>query len=147
MQSAILDPVRPPMWRIESDGESRRYVRLGSHLIAVSDIAGVSLEEVRESQAAGLLMKGTAFMIAAAACAYYVFEADGRERFLIGAVFLGWLSATALIEAARIGSNSHYELTLTLKNGQRTIFSSHDRADVQALALRLAAEGAAATPG
>ena len=35
---------------------------------------------------------------------------------------------------------SHYELMLTLTDGRRIVFTSADRADVQSLALRIAAE-------
>lgn len=130
------------MWTIETAGgaESRRQVRFGSHRIALKDIEGISMEEVRDRQAIGLFAGAAIFIFVSAAFAYFVFEQGARERFLIAAVFLSGLGIAGLIEASRLKAVRHYELTLTLANGERVVFTSPDLIEVQALALRLTAE-------
>lgn len=141
MGKALLEARRPPMWAIETQGcAGGREVRFGAHRIAIVDIAALSLEEVRDQQATGLFVAATAFLLAAGILAYCVFEAGARERFLLGTFFLGGLGIAGLIESLRLRRTSHFELTLTLKDGRRTVFTSADRADIAALALRLAAE-------
>ncbi len=144
MGRALIEAQRPPMWWIEGgrDGSPGRFVRFGSQQVAIADITGISLEEVSEPQSAGLFLKAMGFVSFAAFLAFYVFESGGRERFLLGTLFLGFLGIAALFEASRQPSLSHFELTFTLKDGRRAVFASADRADIQALALRLAAEGA-----
>lgn len=144
MGRALLEAANPPMWRIEeSRGPSAsRFVRFGAEQVRISDIAFMSLEEVRSSPSGGLFLNGTVFLCVAALLAYYVYEVGGRERFLIGAAFLGMLGIAAVSEALRLRGLRHYEMELVLKDGRRIVFTSADRADIQALALRLAAEGA-----
>lgn len=144
MGRALVEAQRPPMWWIEGgrDGSATSFVRFGQRQIAIADIVAMSLEEVREPQGAGLFLKAMGFVCFSAFLAYYVFEVGGRERFLLGTLFLGGLGLAALFEASRQPHLSHFELTFTLKDGSRAVFASSDRADVQALALRLAAEGA-----
>lgn len=144
MGRALTEVQRPPMWWIEGgrEGTPARFVRFGNQQIAIADITGISLEEARVPQSAGLFLKAMGFVCFAAFLAFYVFEAGGRERFLLGTLFLGFLGVAALFEASRQPSLSHFELTFTLRDGRRTVFTSADRADIQALALRLAAVGA-----
>lgn len=144
MGRALIEAQRPPMWWIEGgrDGSAARFVRFGEQQIALADITAMSLEEVREPQGAGLFLKAVGFVSFAAFLAYYVFEVGGRERFLLGTLFLGGLGVAALAEASRQPHLSHFELAFMLKDGRRVVFASADRADIQALALRLAAEGA-----
>lgn len=144
MGRALLEAANPPMWRIEESGDrsGARFVRLGAQQVRISDIAFISLEEVRSSLSGGLFLNGTVFMCVAALLAYYVYEVGGRERFLIGSVFLGFLGLAAVSEALRLHGQRHYEMTLILKDSRRIVFTSANRADIQALALRLAAEGA-----
>lgn len=145
MGRALTEPARPPMWWIDEakGGAATRFVSFGGNRIAIRDIVSMSLEEVREPSADGLFLKGTVFVCVAAMFAYHVFEGGGRERFLIGMAFLAMLGTAAVIEASRLAGTRHYELALILADGSRRVFTSTDRADIQALALRLAAEGAA----
>ncbi len=143
MGKAILEATRPPMWEIERAVPrtgAGAFVRFGHKRIALSHIAGLSLEEVRNRQAMGLFVGATAFVFAASVFAYFVFEQGAMTRFLIGTFFLGGLGVAGLIEASRLRTVRHYELTITLVSGERAVFASADRADIQALALRLAAE-------
>lgn len=144
MGRALLEAANPPMWRIEEAREhsGARFVRLGAEQVRISDITFMNLEEVRSSPSGGLFLNGTVFLCVAALLAYYVYEVGGRERFLIGTVFLGLLGVAAVSEALRMRGLRHYELELILSGGRRIVFTSADRADIQALALRLAAEGA-----
>lgn len=143
MGRALLEAANPPMWWIDggSDGRPARFVRFGGQQIALADVIAMSLEEVRDHRASGLLFSGILFVVCSCMLAFYVYEGGGRERFLIGAVFLGFLGVGSLIEAAVIRHTRHFELTFTLKDGRRVAFASADRADTQALALRLASEG------
>ena len=143
MGKAILEAARPPMWEIERSvarAGAGAFVRFGHKRIALSQIAGLSLEEVRNRQAMGLFVAATAFVFAASVFAYFVFEQGAMARFLIGTFFLGGLGVAGLIEASRLRAVRHYELTITLVGGERLVFASADRTDIQALALRLAAE-------
>lgn len=142
MGKALLEAARPPMWIIEPDGGPGlgRQVRFGRHRIALRDIEGVSMEEVRDRQAIGLVAGAVAFILASTVFAYFVFEQGARERFLIGAVFLAGLGLAGLLEASQLKRVSHYELTLSLANGERVVFTSADLIEVQALALRIMAE-------
>jgi hypothetical protein len=142
MGKALLEAARPPMWTIEAGvvDAAAKTVRFGRHRIALKDIAGVSLEEVRDPQAAGIFIGASAFLCVASTFAYFVFEQGARTRFLIGSFFLGALGLAGLYESSRIKRISHYELTLTLANGERVVFTSADRADIQALALRITSE-------
>lgn len=144
MGRALIEAQRPPMWWIEGGrvGSGARFVRFGQQHIAIADITAMSLEEVREPQGAGLFLKSMGFVCFAAFLAYYVFEVGARERFLLGTLFLGALGLAALFEASRQPHLSHFELTFTLTDGRRVVFASADRADIQALALSLATEGA-----
>lgn len=144
MGRALIEAQRPPMWWIEDGraGAGARFVRFGQRQIAIADITAMSLEEVREHTASGLLTGGVLFVLAAGLMAYLVFDAGGRERFLLGSAFFAMLGIASLLEAKWLPHVSHFELTFTLKDGSRAVFASSDRADIQALALRLAAEGA-----
>ena len=144
MGRALIEAQRPPMWWIEGgrDGARARFVRFGEQQIAIDDITGMSLEEVRAHQSAGLLMGGIVFVAGASVLAYFVFDVGARERFLLGSAFLMMLGMASLIEAKWLSPVSHYELTFTLKDGSRAVFVSPNRADIQTLALRLVSEGA-----
>ncbi len=132
------------MWEIERTGlaGSRAFVRFGHKRIALADIAGLSLEEVRSWQAMGLFVGAGSFIFIAGALAYMVFEQGAMARFLLGTFFLGALGLAGLVEASRLKTLRHYELTITLAGGGRVVFASPDRADIQALALQIAAERA-----
>jgi len=143
MGKAILEAARPPMWEIERSiarAGGGAFVRFGHKRIALSQIAGLSLKEVRNRQAMGLFVGATAFIFAASVFAYFVFEQGAMARLLIGTFFLGGLGVAGLIETSRLRTVRHYELTITLVSDERVVFASADRADIQALALRLAAE-------
>ena len=139
MGKAILAASRPPMWQIER-GPTRQgeeAVRFGRHRIVLSDVAGVSLEEIRDRNIRGLILGSAAFVICATALAYLVYETGARERFLIGTIFLAALGMAGLAETVVLKSVSLFEMTITLVSGERIKFTSTDRADIQALALRL----------
>lgn len=144
MGRASVEASRPAMWQIEDAGKGApsRYVRFGAHRIAIADIAGISLEEVRTRNVTGLVTGAAAFIFAASVLVYFVFEEGAMLRFLIGAAFLAALGIMGLHEALQIRKVSHFEMILTLKEGNRVVFTSTDRADIQALALRIAAEQA-----
>ena len=139
MGKAILAAARPPMWQIEPGptGQGEEAVRFGRHRIVLSDVAGVSLEEVRDRNIQGLILGGAAFVICATVLAYFVYETGAMPRFLIGTVFLAALGMAGLAETVVLKPVSLFEMTITLVSGERIKFASTDRADFQALALRL----------
>ncbi len=139
MGKAILAASRPPMWQIERGptGQGEEAVRFGRHRIVLSDVAGVSLEEVRDRNIQGLILGSAAFVICATVLAYFVYETGAMTRFLIGSTFLAGLGMAGLAETIVLKSVSLFEMTITLASGERVKFTSTDRADIQALALRL----------
>ena len=138
----MVEAASPPKWQIETEREARqrRIVCFGRHHIAVADITGMSLEEVRKRNVAGLLIGAAAFLLAATVIAHAVLEDGAMARYLIASVFLAVLGISGLGEARGVRRLSHYELALHLKSGDRVVFTSADRADIQTLALHLAAE-------
>ncbi len=139
MGKAILAAPRPPMWRIEHGptGQGEETVRFGRHRIVLAEVAGVSLEEIRDRNIQGLILGSAAFVICATILAYFVYETGAMTRFLIGSTFLAGLGMGGLAETVVLKSVSLYEMTITLSSGERIKFTSTDRADIQALALRL----------
>ena len=139
MGKAILAAARPPMWQIEPGptGQGEEAVRFGRHRIVLSNVAGVSLEEVRDRNIQGLILGSAAFVICATVLAYFVYETGAMTRFLIGSTFLAGLGMAGLAETIVLKSVSLFEMTITLASGERVKFTSTDRADIQALALRL----------
>ena len=133
------------MWWLEAgqDGSAVKFVRFGQQQIVIADIASMRLEEVRDPQARGLFLAAAAFVACGMALFAYVFDFGARQRFLLGGAFLSLLGLAGLFEASKLRNLRHFELTLHLKTGRNITFTSADRADIQALALRLAAEGAA----
>ncbi len=127
------------MWQIERGptGQGEEAVRFGRHRIVLSDVAGVSLEEVRDRNIQGLILGSAAFVICATVLAYFVYETGAMTRFLIGSTFLAGLGMAGLAETIVLKSVSLFEMTITLASGERVKFTSTDRADIQALALRL----------
>ena len=141
MGRASIEAARPPMWVIEESRDSAaRAIRFGKHRIAIADITGISLEEVRTCNIKGLVTGAFGFFCVAGTLAYFVFEQGAMLRLLFGGLFLAGLGVAGLHEAAGMKKISHYELALSLADGRRIVFTSADRADVQALALRVAAE-------
>ncbi len=139
MGKDILAAARPAMWRIERrpTDQGEEAVHFGRHRIVLSDIAGVSLEEIRDRNIQGLVLGGVAFVICATMLTYIVYETGATTRFLIGSTFLAGLGMAGLAETAVLKSVSLFEMTITLASGERIKFTSTDRADIQALALRL----------
>lgn len=127
------------MWQIERGptGQGEQAVRFGRHRIVLSDVDGVSLDEIRDRNIQGLILGSAVFVICATIMAYAVYETGAMTRFLIGTVFLAGLGIAGLAETVFLKSVSLYEMTITLVSGERIKFTSTDRADIQALALRL----------
>ncbi len=140
MGRASVEAARPPMWHIEDVRGAERAVRFGKHRIALSHITGISLEEVRTRNVKGLVTGAFAFFCVSGTLAYFVVEQGAMLRLLFGGLFLTGLGLSGLHEALTMRQISHYELMLTLADGRRVVFTSTDRADIQALALRIAAE-------
>lgn len=140
MSKAIRDAKRPPMWDIEAGHpHAGQIVRVGARRVRTSDVADLALEEVQSFPVAGLIMGGVMFLCLATVLAYLVYEGGHRTRFLAGAGFLGALGLASLVEATGLRRLSHFELHISLQGGERIVFTSTDRADIQALALTLAA--------
>ncbi len=139
MGKAILSAARPPMWRIERvpPVQGGEVAHFGKHRVVLADVAGVSLEEVRDRNIQGLILAGASFAICATILAYAVYEMGAMTRFLIGSTFLAGLGMAGLAETVELKSVSLYVMTITLTSGERIKFTSTDRADIQALALRL----------
>lgn len=143
MGKALLEAKRPPMWQVVEGREAgSKTLRFGTRNVPLADIAGISLEEVRHWPVKGLLATAFAFVFAGSVMVYYVFDQGARLRFLFGAAFLTALGASAFHETFKLRRISHYEMTLTMADGRRLVFTSMDREDIQALALRIAAEQA-----
>ena len=146
MGRALLEAVRPPMWEFESgrEGAGCETVRLGKRHIRLSDIESVSLEEIRDRNHQGLLLGALVFVSVAAIFAYLVFDAGWCERFLLGMAFLACLGVMGLGEVAALKTVRLFEMIVTLRDGQRVVFTSADKADIEALELRLMASRARA---
>ena len=139
MGKAILAAPRPPMWTIDRGptGQGEEAVRFGRHRMVLSEVTGVSLEEIRDRNIRGLMLGSAAFVICATILTYLVYETGAMTRFLIGSTFLAALGMAGFAETAVLKSVSLYEMTITLVSGERVKFTSTDRADIQTLALRL----------
>lgn len=142
MAKAILDSRPPAMWEIERTGPRGEdaFVRFGQRRIGLNQIVGMSLEEVRTRHATGLLIASASFLMVASFFSYMVFEQDMMQRWLVVVPLLCLLGFGGLLEVSRLKVLRHFELTLTLLDGELVVFTCTDRADIQALALRLATE-------
>ncbi|MGL4395835.1 MAG: hypothetical protein ACRCS9_04785 [Hyphomicrobium sp.] len=140
MGNVLLERANPPMWAIDEGPHGRApSVRFGDNSVALDDIIGLSLAEKRDRPVIGLLLASALFMIVGVTFAFLVFEAGAMQRLLVGAVFLIFLAVAGLTETLTIKSQSIFALTITRIDGDDVVFTSPDRADVAALALRLAA--------
>ena len=144
MGKASVLPARPAMWAIEAGaaGPGSEIARFGQRRFKVADVEHIGLEEIRERNDQGLLMSAVAFVCFATAFAYLVFDAGWRARFFIGSALLTFLGIMGLREVYMLQTLKLYELVVTLKGGERIVFTSSDRTDVEALALRLQASHA-----
>lgn len=141
MGKALLEAARPPMWHIEDAGKAGEaaYVRFGAHRVRLADVTGLKIEEVRSYNIKGLATMAVFCLVVAGLLSYLVVERGAMSRFLLGSVFFGMLACAGILELFRIRRLSHFELTVVLSNGEQVLFASPDRADVQALALSIAA--------
>lgn len=141
MQSALLNPLRPAMWDITQAPASKggAVVRLGKRHVRIAEIESVALEEVQDRNTQGAVLGAVAFMCFATLLSYLVIDAGWRPRFLLGSGFLSFLGCTAFIEMAKLKTLSLYEMFVTLKSGEKIVFTSMDRADIETLALRITA--------
>ena len=141
MGKALLEAARPRMWDIEPGlkGQGSETVRLGQRHIRLAEIESVALEEIRDRYIQGLVLGGMAFAIFSTFLAYLVFDAGWRPRFLLGSTFLAFLACIGLAELYTLKRLSLFELHIGLKSGELVTFTSSDRADIEALALRLMA--------
>ena len=129
------------MWAIEAGatGPGSEIARFGQRRFNVADVEHITLEEIRDRNEQGVLMGAIVFVCFATALAYLVFDAGWRARFLIGTAFLAFLGIMGLGESFALETVKLYELVVTLKGGERIVFTSSDRPDIEALALRLQA--------
>lgn len=141
MGRALLEAERPRMWDIEAGpgGPGSETVRLGHRRIRLADVRSVAIQDIHDRNTQGLMLGAMAFVCFATFLTYCVFDAGGRQRLLIGGTFLTFLSAAGLLEMRKLKRLSLYELYIGLKSGELVTFTSADRADVEALALRLTA--------
>ena len=139
MGRALLEAERPRMWEIETgpSGPGFETVRLGARHFRLADIESVALQEIQDRNTQGLILGGMAFAVFATVFAYLVFDAGWRSRFLLGMGFMAFLSCIGLAETLSLKRLSLYELFIGLKSGELVTFTSSDRADIEALALRL----------
>jgi Family of unknown function (DUF6232) len=144
MGRALLEAVRPRMWDIEagSDGPGSETVRIGKRRVRLADVQSVAIQDIHDRNTQGLMLGAMMFVCFAGGLAYYVFDAGGMHRLLIGSAFLSFLSAAGLFEMRKLKRLSLYELYIGLKSGELVTITSADRADIEALALRLAAGAA-----
>ena len=141
MGRALLEAERPRMWQIDQgpNGPGSETVRLGARHIRLVDIETVAFQEIQDRNTQGLILGGMAFAVFATIFAYLVFDAGWRSRFLLGMGFMSFLSCIGLAETLTLKRLSLYQLFIGLKSGELVTFTSSDRADTEALALRLMA--------
>ena len=144
MGKASVLPQRPAMWAIEdgAPGTDSQIARLGQRRFRVADVERIELEEIRDRNEQGLLLGAIVFVCCATAFAYLVFDAGWRARFLLGSSFLAFLGMIGLGESFALQAVKLYEMVVTLTGGERIVFTSSDRADIEALALHLQASRA-----
>jgi Family of unknown function (DUF6232) len=136
--SATVERARPPMWQVERTAGGD-IMHFGRHRFPVSDVTAVSGEEVRDRYTDGILMGAMLFFVIACALAFGVFDGGLRTRFLLGTVFLAFLGTAGMLELGRLNRQSYFEVKITLQSGERLVFTSVDRADVEAFMRRLSA--------
>ncbi len=136
--SATVERARPPMWQVER-AAGGDVMHFGRHRFPISDVTAVSGEEVRDRYTDGLVMGAMLFFAVACALAFGVFDGGLSSRFLLGTVFLTFLGAAGFSELGRLNRQSHYEVSISLQSGERLVFTSADRADVEAFMRRLGA--------
>jgi hypothetical protein len=143
MGKALLEAARPRMWDITpgSHGPGSETVRLGKRHIRLCDIDAIHLQEIRDRNEDGLAVGAMAFVCIATLFAYLVFDAGWRTRFLLGMGFLMFLGIAGIGEITGLKTQKLYEMIITLKDGERVVFTSSDRADIEVLALRLTTAG------
>ena len=110
------------MWIIEEGLNAARAIRFGKHRIAIGDITGITLEEVRTRNVKGLVTGAFGFFCVAGTLAYFVVEQGAMLRLLFGGFFLAGLGFSGLHEAAGMKKISHYELMLTLTDGRHRVY-------------------------
>lgn len=144
MGKASVLPTRPAMWAIEAGaaGPGSEIARFGQRRFKVADVEHIGLEEIRDRNEQGVLLGAIVFVCCATAFAYLVFDSGWRARFLLGSTFLAFLGVMGLGESYALQTVKLYELVVTLTGGERIVFTSSDRPDVEALALRLQASRA-----
>ena len=141
MQNALLDSAKHAMWDITPAPATQggAVVRLGKRHIRIADIESVALEEIRDRNTQGVVLGAVAFMCFATLFAYLTIDAGWRPRFLLGTGFLSFLGCVAFVEMTTLKTLSLFEMLVTLKSGEKIVFTSTDRADIETLALRITA--------
>ena len=114
-------------------------VRLGKRHVRIADIDSVALEEIRDDHTQGIVLGAIAFMCFATFISYLVIDAGWRPRFLLGSGFLSFLGCVSFIEMRTLKTLHLFEMLVTLKSGEKIVFTSMDRADIETLALRITA--------
>ena len=115
------------MWALElASGDSRggEILRLGQQRVALSDIAGVSREDVVETDMKGKALMAFWFILAASLFVMGVVEWGWRTRFLLASFVTFAIAMTCLSEAARPARIGIVRLTIRLKTGGAISFAS-----------------------
>jgi Family of unknown function (DUF6232) len=144
MGKTIVTGGLPPRWGLQQEQSpqvSRRVLWFGRQRIALDDIQSIHAEEVRERPVAGLVMGACMFVLVSLLLMFAVFEFDWRQRYLLGATFLGFLGAAGFYDSTTIKAQRYFEVKIATGSQGVVTFASADANEVQALLGALAGAG------
>ena len=123
-------------WELsEWSAETGPSLRLGAHRLPIAEIVAWRAERQSESDRRGAFLVMAIFGIGAAMFLTGVFEFGLRQRFLAGAVLLGLITVSAMIEAFRMTRIELYRLHVTTVSGKAVTFATANPDEMQALII------------
>lgn len=122
----------PEAWSLERLATGDLALRIGARRVPVSDIRGVSREDVAERDDLGIVTTGILFVLMATIFTIGVIEAGWPERYLIGAGFLGIFGAVSLVEGWFTPTIRYVRLKIETTGGER-LFTTADLETAAAL--------------
>jgi hypothetical protein len=134
----------PPRWGLQQEQNAqltRRVLWFGQRRIALDDIQSVNAEEVCERPVAGLVLGALMFVLISVIFMLAVFEFDWRQRYLLGATFLGFLGVAGFYDSTTIKAQRYFEVEIATGSQGVVTFASADLDEVQALLGALAGAG------
>lgn len=111
--------------------QAQPAVTLGSHRIAVGDIAGRRLVQVMERDTAGAFCNAMLYLLAAVAFLLLIVEGEWSGRFIIAIVFFAVVGLMALSDVLTTKPIVYYRLLVETRSGDTIV---HATPDARALA-------------